>query len=129
METVAAAFEKVAELESIWHSPLVRARETAEYVAARFPKAKMSSTPVLAPDADPREAITAITDARPGDVVLVGHQPHLGRLFGLLVTGDAEVEIPIKKAAVARISFSGTHPSPPGSIKWLISPGLAQRIR
>ncbi len=129
MEVVAAAFSKVGKAQSIWHSPLRRAKETAEFVAARFPKATVTSSASLAPNADPRKILVELARERWEDVVLVGHMPHLGLLLGLAVTGREEIDVPMKKAAVARISFGGSHPSPPGDLKWLISPSLAQRIK
>ena len=31
----------------------------------------------------------------------MGHQPQLGRLFGFLVTGRSDLELPMKKASLA----------------------------
>jgi len=129
MEVVAAAFAKVGKAQAIWHSPLRRAKETAEFIAARFPKATMTVTPSLAPSADPRKALLELSRDRWEDVVLVGHMPQLGLLLGLSLTGREEIDLPMKKTAIARISFDGSHPTPPGDLKWLISPSLAQKIR
>ena len=129
MEVVAAAFSKVGKAQAIWHSPLRRAKQTAEFVAARFPKAALTSSAALAPNADPRKVLVELARDRWDDVVLVGHMPHLGRLLGLAVTGREDADVPMKKAAIARISFAGSHPSPPGDLKWLLSPSLAQKIR
>ncbi len=129
MEVVAAAFSKVGKAQAIWHSPLVRAKETAEFIAARFPKAAMTVTAALAPSADPRKVLVELSRDRWEDVVVVGHMPHLGLLLGLAVTGREEIDVPMKKSAIARISFGGSHPSPPGDLKWLMSPSLAQRIK
>jgi len=129
MEVVAAAFERVAEPKTIWHSPYLRAKETALFIAGKMPKAKIRESPMLVPEADPREIFVALGGGKTGDVLLVGHQPHLGRALGLAVTGSADIEIPMHKGSIARVSFSGTRPSPPGSLKWLISPSLAQQLR
>jgi len=129
MKVVAAAFAEVGKAQAIWHSPLRRAKQTAELVAARFSKATLTASAALAPNADPRKVLVELARDRWDDVVLVGHMPHLGRLLGLAVTGREDVEVPMKKAAIARISFSGSHPTPPGELKWLMSPALAQRIQ
>jgi len=128
MKIVGAAFALVADPAEILHSPLRRARETAEFVAVHLPKAKVTEVPWLTPESDPRLAFDGIRDRR-GDLLCVGHQPNLGRALGYAVTGSDDAELPMKKASIARISFSGSHPSPPGTLKWLISPGLAQHIR
>jgi phosphohistidine phosphatase len=129
MEVVATGFAKIGKAQAIWHSPLRRAKETAEFIAARFPKAAMTVTAALAPNADPRKILVELSRDRWEDVVIVGHMPHLGLLLGLAVTGREEIDVPMKKSAIARISFDGSHPSPPGDLKWLISPSLAQRIK
>jgi phosphohistidine phosphatase len=129
MEVMAAAFERVGEPKTIWHSPYARAKETALFIALKMPKAKIRETPMLVPEADPREIFVALAGGKGGDVLLVGHQPHLGRTLGLAVTGNADVEIPMHKGSIARVSFPGSHPSPPGSLKWLLSPSLAQHVR
>ena len=128
MKVVGAAFARVAEPAEIFHSPLRRARETAEFVGAALSKAKLVEVPWLTPESDPRIAFDEIR-ARRGDVLWVGHQPHLGRALGYAVTGSDDAELPMRKASIARVSFSGSHPSPPGTLKWLMSPGLAQHIR
>ena len=41
-------------------------------------------------------------------VLLVGHEPHLGALLGRLVSGRPGLEIPMRKAAVARLVWEGS---------------------
>ena len=40
-------------------------------------------------------------------VLVVGHEPHLGRLFGRLVSGRKETEVPMKKASLAVFEIHG----------------------
>ena len=70
------------------HSGKVRARETAE-IWSGLTGADLAEGDGLAPNDDP--SIWAARLETEGDgVMLVGHLPHLERLVGLLVTGDAE---------------------------------------
>jgi len=72
----------------IWASPLVRAIQTAELLAAGVESTlPIEALPALAPDGDPR-AMTAALDALASDaiVMLVGHGPCLTRI-GALLTG------------------------------------------
>lgn len=87
-------------------SPYRRARQTAEAAAAGLDLSDaISESGALEPDRDPEEILREIgSDGE--DVLVVGHQPHLGALLGLLVGGPG-VEIPLKKAAVARVSLTG----------------------
>ena len=51
--------------------------------------------------------LSVLKPAKDVDVLLVGHQPHLGRLFGRLATGRANLEIPMKKASLAAFEVDG----------------------
>jgi phosphohistidine phosphatase len=125
---VASALARLEQIESIWHSPMARARETASFAAKEFPKAALWETPSLLPEAPPGEVLDEISGRQPGEVLLVGHQPHLGRLLALCVTGSDETRIPMRKTSVARVKFAGSHPSPPGKLIYLISPDLAAKL-
>lgn len=85
-------------------SPYRRALQTAE-PAARALGIEVSESHALEPESDPGEILREI-QAGEGHVLLVGHQPHLGSLLGLLVAGGG-IEIPMKKASVARVTLDG----------------------
>lgn len=87
----------------IWSSPLVRAIQTAELVAAALGcDAAVESLPVLAPDENPRSVVAALA-ALPADaaVLVVGHEPGLSAVGALLV-GKPEFAS-LGKAQAARI--------------------------
>jgi phosphohistidine phosphatase len=74
----------------IYHSGKTRALSTSRILGNHLqPSAGVSEAPGLAPLDDP--AIWADRLATMAeDIMLVGHLPHLGRLAGLLMTGDQE---------------------------------------
>jgi len=80
-------------------SPAKRARQTARALTPDF---KMM--PELAPNAGPEELLVAVDWPR-GDrtIVVVGHQPTLGEVAALLLTGNKE-EWGIKKGALIWIA-------------------------
>jgi phosphohistidine phosphatase len=97
--------------DAILVSPLVRARQTAEPVAEACGYRKaLVETRALAPSADPADVLHELARLKPGTALLVGHQPHLGRLFGLLLSGRSDLEVPMKKAAFAAFD-AGADPS------------------
>jgi phosphohistidine phosphatase len=76
----------------IWHSGKLRARQTAEaYWRACNPLAAFVAVRGLQPD-DPPSWIADRLLAEEGEVMLVGHMPHLPRLLRLLVAGDAAAD-------------------------------------
>jgi len=96
-------------IELVLTSPYARARQTAE-PAARALKltAKLRETRALEPGSDPEEILAEVRAEGVEAVLLVGHEPHLGALFGRLVSGKPGLAIPMKKAALARLSWSGS---------------------
>jgi phosphohistidine phosphatase len=100
-------------------SPKLRARETADIVAAALGLPVVSDD-LLAGSVDYRE-VDAILEAhgRPAKAVLVGHDPDFSDLLsGLVGAGD----IAMKKGALARIDIvRGIQPGG-GALRWLIPP-------
>jgi phosphohistidine phosphatase len=71
-----------------WHSPYLRARETAAILDSSAFHSPMKQVAGLEPGADP--AVVARRLAREDRAVaIVGHNPHLSLLATLLVTGSA----------------------------------------
>ena len=85
-------------------SPFRRARQTADAAAKSLGIRDVSESRALEPERAPEEILSEIGDSG-GDVLLVGHQPHLGALLGLLVAGARDM--PMKKASVARVTLDG----------------------
>jgi phosphohistidine phosphatase SixA len=72
---------------------------------------RIRETQALEPASDPEEILDEIRSEKVEGVLLVGHEPHLGSLLGRLVAGHAGLEIPMRKAAVARLSWTGSGPA------------------
>ncbi len=113
-------------IELVLTSPYARARQTAE-PAARALKlaANLRETASLVPESDPEDVLAEIRAEKIESVLLVGHEPHLGALLGRLVTGRAGFAIPMKKAAVARLSWHG---SGPAALRALLPPRVLARL-
>lgn len=75
-------------------SPLLRAVETASLVLVDVPGVTAVSLPALESALDPRELFDALIDegATDGRILLVGHQPLLGRAAAEL-SGEADVPL------------------------------------
>lgn len=115
--------------DAILVSPLVRSRQTAEPVAEAcgFKKA-LTETKTLLPNADPVELLHELAKGKAGSVLVVGHQPHMGRLLGLLLTGRPDLEVPMKKAALAAFE-TGSDPSlGRAELKFYLPPKLLEAL-
>jgi phosphohistidine phosphatase len=114
------------DIELVLTSPFQRARQTAEPVArALHLAAKLRDTRALLPERDPEEILEELRAEEVSGVLLVGHQPHLGALLGRLVSGAPGLEVPMKKAAVARVTWGG---SGAGSLKALLPARVLERL-
>jgi phosphohistidine phosphatase len=115
--------------DTILVSPLARSRETAEPVAEACGfRGPLTETKALSPNADPVAVLHELARLKPGTALLVGHQPHLGRLVGLLVSGRTDVEIPLKKAGLAAFE-TGSDPSlERAELKFFLPPKLMEEL-
>jgi phosphohistidine phosphatase len=106
----------------IWHSPLVRARETAELLAEELAlKPKWTVVRDLEPEADPAAVARLVTRASEA-VALVGHEPHLSGLASLLVTGSVDpVVFVFKKTTMLALEPAGGER---WAVRWQLSPDL-----
>lgn len=107
--------------QEIWHSPLVRSRQTADLLAQRLQlTAPLTLMPDLEPEDDPR-AVARRIKAMPHPLAIVGHEPHLSALATLLVAGRTEPPcFSMKKCAVLALEGAAAH----WTVRWHISPEL-----
>jgi phosphohistidine phosphatase len=124
-----ALWKLVPSYDRVFVSPLVRARQTAAAVAevSGF-RGEPIETPALRPGAAPIEILRQLRDHPVASVLLVGHQPHLGALFGRLLTGTEGTEVPMKKAAAAAFEFAGDPLSGHAELLFLLPPKVAERL-
>jgi phosphohistidine phosphatase len=130
MKSVAKAFAKLeCNYDAILISPLVRARQTAEPVAAacRFAN-ELIVTEALLPNADPDAILEELVAMGHEAVLLVGHQPHMGRLFGRLLAGNQDFEVPMKKAAFAAFETHGSPVADRAELRYYLSPKLLEKL-
>lgn len=114
--------------DAVLVSPLVRARQTAEPVAKACGVKKLIETEALVPSADPEEVLDEIARGKWGAVLLVGHQPHMGRLFGRLLTGRTGFSLEMKKASLAGFSCEWGSSLGRAELRFYLPPRLLERL-
>jgi phosphohistidine phosphatase len=115
-------------LDLILTSPLARARQTADLLAARLlRKGDVVVTPALAPSA-PAAALADELGKLQGRtrVALVGHEPDMGELASRLLGTQAPV--PFKKGGVCRIDFKGARTKGAGTLIWMLTPKMLRLL-
>lgn len=118
----------------ILSSPLVRARQTAEIVAEALKAQKrLELTDTLAPQERAEPLIEYLSEQGAVDnVLLVGHEPFLSRLISLLISGDSEASVLLKKGGFCKLSTGELKRGQCATLEWLLTPkqmGLMMKVK
>lgn len=122
-QLVPGLLELGVSVDFVLTSPLVRARETAQILAAGLkPRPAITECEALAPGGRHQVIVDAIKthSKRHRRLALVGHEPDLGELAARLLGARGMVEF--KKGAVCLIEVDGATPGGPGTLRWMLPP-------
>ncbi len=97
-------------------SPSLRAQQTLRALTDRF-----DTDETLAGAAAPQDVLAVVGWPDAGDVLIVGHQPYLGQIASLLLTG-METSFSIKKGAVWWLSRHEREGDYQTNLRLVISP-------
>lgn len=95
--------------DAILSSPYLRARQTAEIVATALGlRRDMEFLGELTPTGDPKALLRFINRIQPApeNVLLVGHEPYLSELLSVLISGQPDAAIDLKKNGLAKIELT-----------------------
>jgi phosphohistidine phosphatase len=117
------------EFDVVLTSPLVRARQTADIIAAAFnTRPPIVVIDSLTPDGSPQAVITDLEKhVRRERLALVGHEPSIGELAARLCGSRRPLEF--KKGAVCRIDLESLPPAGPGRLRWFLTPKILRELR
>jgi phosphohistidine phosphatase len=116
----------------ILSSPYVRAQQTAEIVAKALKRQKqLKLSDELIPGGNPRALIQQLSANYPkaDAVLLVGHEPYLSRLIGLLITGETHLGMDLKKGGLCKLEIEKLSYSHCATLAWLLTPKQMRLMR
>jgi phosphohistidine phosphatase len=115
-------------MDVILSSPLVRARQTADIVAAGLgSRPAVVNVESLAPGASYAAIVADLEKhARKARMGLVGHEPGIGELAARLIGSRHPIEF--KKGAVCRIDLDEIPPGGPGNLRWMMTSKILRAI-
>jgi len=124
--------ELEAQIGLILTSPFLRAMQTTEVLAKMFDldDDKIIQTEHLAPTGYPDKLINLINENY-GDVeniAIVGHEPYLSGLVSMLIAGDPEISLNLKKGGVCCLSVEKLIHARCANLEWLLSPAQLVEI-
>lgn len=122
-EDVAALWENLAERgvrpARLLSSPYVRARQTADIIAERFPGVARTELAMITPEGDPLAVLAELERIGGEDSwTLVSHMPFVDLLCGVLTDGG---RYPFQVGAVACVDMEALVPGA-GRLRWLLAP-------
>jgi phosphohistidine phosphatase len=116
-------------LNGVLTSPLLRCTRTAQILAvAQGLETPPETLEALAPRGSWRQVLLRLGEASPdATLALVGHEPELGKLAGVMLFG-APASLPLKKAGACSIEFTGAVSPGKGALRWFLPPRALARI-
>ena len=117
------------EVQAIWTSPYVRARETAQIAGEVLAGAGMDLhvTEALEPHRDPEDLFTELSAAKLDLVMCVGHAPQLDLALAYGVGASDAYLTRLKKAGAACVEWPGPRHGE-GRLIWLMPPKVLRRL-
>jgi phosphohistidine phosphatase len=115
-------------VDEVITSPLVRAKQTADLLAAGLAgKPVVRVLDALAPGHSPAAVMTQLAKlARRTRIALVAHEPGLGELAAHLI--GASRPLPFRKGGVCRIDVESLTTKRAGSLTWFVTPKMLREL-
>jgi phosphohistidine phosphatase len=127
-KAAAGLLELVPSLDVLATSPLVRAAQTGEIVAAEY-GCEIETLEVLAPERDPDEVLPWLKSQPSSRTMgLVGHEPHLSTLVGCLLTARKASFVELKKGGACQIEMADPVRAGGGTLQWLLTDRELRRL-
>jgi phosphohistidine phosphatase len=123
---------KKSKPDLILSSPLVRAQQTAEIVAAELKwKKPVRFSDALKPGGKVKKLVAELkrVNPPPENVLLVGHEPDLSGLISRLTTGGDDLRLDFKKGGLAKLEIEKLRPGKCAALAWLLTPKQMKRMR
>ena len=119
----------VASIDVLATSSLLRAIQTSEILEEAYELSRTVRLRELAPEAEPSALLPWLRrQRRRGLVAIVGHEPHLSRLMGHLLTGRPSQFVDLRKGAASLLAV-GEAPGRGGAeLRWLLTAAQLRRL-
>jgi phosphohistidine phosphatase len=131
METITSALKELGmKPDLIVSSPYMRAKQTAEILAQGLKyKAKIEINEALVPMAEADGIVGEINEKYlVEELVLVGHEPSLSMLIGMLTAGNAEMALTMKKGGVCCLLVDDLRIERRATLEWLLTPKILSAL-
>ena len=131
MRKIASALDQLGvQPDLILSSPFVRAMQTAEILAKVMKyKKEIAYSDSLMPLGNADTLIGEINEKYQADeLILVGHEPSLSTLVGVLTGAGAEIAINFKNGGVCCLSVDDLHVERKAMLDWFLTPKILAKL-
>jgi phosphohistidine phosphatase len=130
---IARNLEKLEfKFDLILTSPFLRARQTADVVAhvLGIKQKVVFDSDNLVPSGSIEKLVEEINSLGDWeDLLLVGHEPLLSQMLGLLVSGDASLNVEMKKAGMCLLTLDRLIAGKCATLEWLVTPAQLMMMK
>ena len=121
---------RLDKLDLIFHSPLVRAQQTAEIIAAAYKGVQLDILKELRPECDPAHTLATLSPliANCESVAIVGHQPHVSSFISYALAAHAANFVTMKKGAMCLLEFPGRVREGQAILRWHVNNSFLRDI-
>lgn len=110
----------------VYASPLVRAQQTAQWVAKAYRlRVKVETTEVLVPSGTPRQLAEFLEAQAERRIILVGHEPNLSTNLLALMGASDRAAVEFRKGGAACVRLFGPDR---GVLQWMLTPKLLMKL-
>lgn len=127
MERAARGLTRLLAPGAVLTSPLVRAAQTAEIIAAAAGLPRIEEVAALA-TGDDESLVRAVNRCGAQVVVAVGHEPTISQTLSRLLTGSVRVSSVFKKGTAALVGFENEAEVGGGWLEWLVQPAALRML-
>jgi len=113
--------ETQAEIDLVYCSPLLRARQTADAVRQSFRPVPIQISDLLFSHSNPADIVAGLRKISQKSVLLVGHEPHLSRTISYLLWGEERSRIDMRTCSLACVTTPDPLETGRGALQWLVS--------
>jgi phosphohistidine phosphatase SixA len=120
MQQIARGLARVfPEVDAIYSSPLVRAAQTAEWVAKAYGALPVTIAAALSTDASTQELLAFLQSIDAHRAIFVGHEPSLSGVLAEVIRSDAPVPLQRGGCYAVRVHHGGG-----ATLEWLATTTL-----
>lgn len=116
-------------VDAIYSSPLIRTMETASIIARLYPTLKVKEIDQLLPYTPSGHLLQWLSrQPMKSTIVIVGHEPDMGRLVSLTLADRKDSFHHVKKGGACCVVFEKQIAEGKGLLRWALAPAHLRRI-